>query len=312
MQAPCILRSDTIFASTNQAPTKGMTLHYRRRACTVLALTLSGILGACSLDSYFYQPSAVIYTQPADLGITVENVFFGAPNGPRLHGWWVKARGPARGTVVFAHGNAGNLRLHTPAVKWLPELGYNLLSFDYRGYGQSEGSVTRKGTIEDTLAAIDFATARDAGRVVVFGHSLGGAIGIAAAAERPAVRGVIAVSTFDSYPNMAAAKAPYVAWLVHLFVSEDFDPALASAQLAPRPLLLVHGTADLVVPFERGRALFEQASEPKQFVVMNGGDHSLPPDRDGPAFKLLIKRFLERAIDSTLPTAEGRAKEQQD
>ena len=170
------------------------------------ATLLCAMLVGC--DSWFYFPGAEIHGTPETYDLAVEEVTFAAPDGPDLHGWWVPAKGKAQGTIVYCHGNFANLTLHAKFVRWVPARGFNLLVFDYRGYGKSEGVVTRAGTVADAVAAIDLALRRDPKRTVVFGHSLGGAIGIVAASKRPQVRAIVVESTFPSYRAAAKCASP--------------------------------------------------------------------------------------------------------
>lgn len=270
------------------------------RTATLLCLLLFGLL-ACCADGLFYHPSATVYATPESYGLTgVEEVSFAAPGGPSLHGWWLPAQGEPRGSVVYCHGNAANLTLHARYVAWLPARGFNVLIFDYRGYGRSQGAVTRAGTVEDAVAAIDVALARDPDRVVVFGHSLGGAVGLRAAAERPAVRGVIAESTFSNYREIAAAKVPWISWLVPLVVSAGLDPDAVLSRLSPAPVLVIHGERDHIVPVEVGERLFERASEPKELWKVPEARHMSPwalrSRRD--EFERRFEAFFDRALAS--------------
>ena len=145
-------------------------------------------------------------------------------------------------------------------MSWLPARGFNLLLFDYRGFGRSEGEVTRAGTVADAVAAIDVALERDPKRTVVFGHSLGGAIGIVAAARRPRVRAIAVESTFPSYRAAARCSSSLLSLLVPLLVSTGEDPIAALPHLPPRPLLVIHGTADSITPFEQALVEFFRAA----------------------------------------------------
>ena len=110
----------------------------------VLVLLLAALLwGSCGLgDGFFFKPNAVEY---AALPRGAEELTFVAPGGPLLHGWWLPATAPVRGTVVFCHGNARNLTWHAQYVQWFTRYGFQVLLFDYRGYGRSDGSPSRAG-----------------------------------------------------------------------------------------------------------------------------------------------------------------------
>lgn len=247
-------------------------------------------------DGWFYFPNDRVYVELDACAARGEEVSFAAPGGPKLHGWWLEAEGERKGTVVYCHGNAANITLHTRYVSWLPAKGYAALVFDYRGFGRSEGTVTRAGTVDDAVAAIDFALQRDPDRTVVFGHSLGGAVGIAAAARRPAVRGVVAESTFSNYREIARSKAPLFGALVPMFVSDGHDPDKVLAQLAPAPLLVIHGERDHIVPVSFGKQLFERASEPKELWLVPEAAHFSPWTVRREEFERRFVAFFHRAL----------------
>jgi fermentation-respiration switch protein FrsA (DUF1100 family) len=245
-------------------------------------------------DRFFYRPDATSHGTPASHGLDVLEVSFAAPGGPRLHGWLARAKGKSLGTVVYAHGNHANLTHHARFVAWLPARGYDLLLFDYRGYGKSEGTVSREGTVADTVAAIDFALARDPDRTFVFGHSLGGAVSIVAAARRP-VRAIAVESTFPSYREAARATSRLLGWLAPWIVSSGLDPIDSVAALAPRPLLVIHGTDDRITPPWLGQALFAAARQPKELWTVEGGAHGSPWVRRGAEFEERLLAFFASA-----------------
>ena len=160
--------------------------------------------------------------------------------------------------------------------------------------------LSRLMTVADAVAAIDYALQRDPDRVVVFGHSLGGAVGIRAAAERPAVRGVVAESTFSNYREIAAEKAPWISWLVPLVISAGFDPDEVLASLPPAPLLVIHGERDHIVPVEVGELLYERAREPKALWKIPEARHmspwALPARRQ--EFEARLLQFFAEALAS--------------
>lgn len=249
-------------------------------------------------DRLFFFPDDRIRGTPEDYGVEAEVVRFSAPDGPELHGWWLRPEGEHRGTVVYCHGNAGNVTLHARHVAWLPAKGFAVLVFDYRGYGKSEGEVTRAGAVDDAVAAIDFALARDPERTVVFGHSLGGAIGVTATARRDAVRAVVAESTFANYREIACSMAPPFCSFVGLFVSKGQDPDAVLDQLPPRPIFVIHGDEDQTVSVDLGRALYERASEPKQLWIVPGGKHLSPWHLVPDEFERRVVEFFTTAIDA--------------
>lgn len=261
----------------------------------VLVLCAASLFVGCT-DSLFYRPGNAFVPTPSELGLFAEQVIFASPNGPKLHGWWLSAAGAVQGTVVYCHGSTGHIGHHVEWIKWLPAHGFQVLTFDYRGYGNSGGTPTRRGTIDDAIAAIDFALSRDPSRVVVFGHSLGGAIGINAVAERSAVRAIVAESTFPSYREAARGSVPGLGWLLQFLVSDGDDPDDVLDKIPPRPLLVVHGDQDHIVPLSIGMQLFERAQPPKTLHVVAGNGHRTPWARQGAKYERLLVDFFLDAI----------------
>jgi len=250
------------------------------RAAVLLFIAGSFIVG---FDGLFYYPSSKVYDSPDDYGLKFEEVSFTADDGVRLSGWFFPARGEPKGTVVHFHGNAGNITAHFSLSYWLTLEGYSLLVFDYRGYGKSEGKVTRAGTIRDGHAALDYVLSRpdvDRRRIFAFGQSLGGAVATVVAAERQEIRAVVLDSTFSSYRRIGSRhlqKILFFKWLTDLIawagLSADYDPIDYIAKISPRPLLMIASREDDICFAELGQELFEAAAEPKEFVLVDQSEH---------------------------------------
>lgn len=263
-------------------------------------------------DRFFYHPNVCRYDSPEAHGLTYEPVWFSAADGPRLHGWFFPAIGQPKGAVLHLHGNAGNITGHFPHVSWLPERGWNVLCFDYRGYGQSQGRVTRAGTIADAHAALDYLLHRpdlDAGGIIVFGQSLGGAIGIVLVAERPEVRGLAVDGAFDSYRRVVSwhvRRNPLLFvvgwWVPQLAMGDGYDPIEYVGQIAPRPLFIMHGRADTIVPVSAGERLYAAAGQPKLCWFIEGADHyEAMQDMANEAQQRLLA-FFESCLERRLET----------
>jgi fermentation-respiration switch protein FrsA (DUF1100 family) len=272
----------------------------------------------------FYQPDHKIYDTPVRHGLKYEQVSFSSKDGTRLSGWFIPAVGTPRGTVIHFHGNAQNMTAHFGFVAWLPAQGFNLFVFDYRGYGASAGRPNRRGVFEDSLAALEYIAARpviDHNRLLVLGQSLGGANAIVAVGSRPHadIRAVAIDSAFASYQGIVRDKIaamPLLSLLCiplsRLLIGNDFSPESVVANIAPTPLLIIHGTVDPVVPYSHGKRLFELAREPKQFWTVEGGDHTEAFADPGSLYcKRLVAFFDEAlagkdmAIKKTSPTHVG-------
>lgn len=238
------------------------------------------LLTACA-EPFFFHPDKQTYTLRQSLSPAVEDVFFESA-GSKLHGWWMSAGEGARATVVHAHGNAANVSNHAPQVAWLAKEGFNVLSFDYRGFGYSDGVPSLDGVVADTRAALDEARRRQPGLpLILLGQSLGGATAIRAVAEEPLdgdIRLLVVDSAFASYRGIVrdATQASVLALIAPLAASTlpsgSRDPAQAMAKLR-LPVLILHGEKDRVVPVEHGERLLAAAAGPKEFIRIPQGRH---------------------------------------
>ncbi len=266
-----------------------------------LLLLLAGLLlsltdAGCGLaDSAFYQPDRNLYRNPQQDGLAFQPVRFASTDGTPLTGWFIPATtNPALGTVVHFHGNAQNMTAHYGFVSWLPQNGFNLFVFDYRGYGVSAGSPSRTGVYEDAVAAVRYIKTRpdiDQGKIILFGQSLGGALVLRIAGNNhfAGIVGVVEESGFASYQEVAQA---HFSFLGDLFVpGGDDNPIDAVAHVSPVPLLIIHGDADPVVPYAQAQQLFAAAREPKELWTIPHGQHTpaLGPFRSEYAPRLLRK-----------------------
>jgi hypothetical protein len=248
----------------------------------VAVLALAALLLAGCVERMFFYPDSAQYTRPQQFGLQHEDVEIVTADGLRLHGWWLPAGGAARGSVLHLHGNAANVSNHLPLVAWLPAAGFNVLMLDYRGFGRSAGKPTLDGVVEDAAAALRFLRSRpdvDAKRLIVLGQSLGGATALRLLArDSDGVRLAVIEAAFASYRGIArdaALRSVVLAPLLPLAL-----PSLPARQDDPLtvlpgirvPLLIVHGTADEVIPFSHGEQL--AAAAPKaEFLRIDGANH---------------------------------------
>ncbi|MGE5297348.1 MAG: alpha/beta hydrolase [Solirubrobacterales bacterium] len=234
----------------------------------VLVYAVFGLTLLFTQSRLLYHPFREVVLAPADRRLPYEEVVLRARDGVKLAGWHIPAD-DARFTVLFCHGNGGNLMHTLDAVGLFREMGLSCMVFDYRGYGDSEGKPTEAGTYLDARAAFDWLTqvkGVPAERIIVCGRSLGGAIAAHLAAEvQPAALAM--EGAFTSYPDIGAHFYPYMP--VRLFARYRYD-TLASVKQVRCPVLVVHSKDDELVPPAFGRRLFEAAGEPRQFAEISG------------------------------------------
>jgi dipeptidyl aminopeptidase/acylaminoacyl peptidase len=243
----------------------------------VLILRLTGCM-----EHLFYYPERGPTPLPPSLRNTgAQEVWFHSADGTRLHGWFVPARvrPESAPTILHAHGNAGNISSHIWFTEYLPPAGFNVFIFDYRGYGQSEGVArTRRPLIEDTEAALDAMLKRsdvDPNRIGMYGQSLGGSVGLNMMAKRTEIRAAVIESAFTSWRDMAcdAVGGPVTRMLACALIPDSHRAVDAIAKVQ-RPILLVHGDADHIIPAEHSRRLADAAGPHAKLIILPGGDHN--------------------------------------
>ncbi len=237
------------------------------RALLVAGATgvLLAVTAPMLLDSLIFFPDPDVPAAPPG----IEDRAITASDGVRLHAWFAppRAAGP---TLVWSHGNGGNIGGREDVLLALADAGLGVLAYDYRGYGKSAGRPSEAGVHLDALAAYDHLRASGfaAEHIVAFGESLGGAVSIRLATERRCA-GVAVVSTFTRLADVARAHYGPVAAMA----GGRFDSLARVGRLAV-PLFIAHGDRDEIVPYELGTALFAAAPEPKRFRRVAGAHHN--------------------------------------
>jgi fermentation-respiration switch protein FrsA (DUF1100 family) len=298
-------------ASESQGPASGksgpdrypISQRFLRCLRWPLRLSIAAYLGLVLL-LMFFENSLIFFPtrfpegnwQPTNL--VFEDAYFTAPDGVRLHGWYVPCDQPSA-IVLYSHGNGGNLANRSDILRlWRNQLNATVLVYDYRGYGRSEGSPTEAGVLQDARAARAWLAQRAGVReqdIVQFGESLGGAVAVNLAAD--GARGLVLENTFSSLADVAAFHYPIVP--VRWLLRSQFNSQAAISR-HHGPLLQIHGDHDSIVPFACGQQLFAAANEPKKLVVIPGGDHNDPPTK---LFVDAVEEFLNQL--PPVPTPSG-------
>ncbi len=231
-------------------------------------LLLAGLLYIFQARFIYYPQKSISYT-PADIQLSYEDVVINTRDDINIHGWFIKH--PAQiATLLFLHGNAGNISHRLDSLQIFHDLGLSVLIIDYRGYGRSTGTTTERGTYLDADAAWNYLTIEkniDPIHIIVFGRSLGGAVATELAMQRPAAA-LILESTFTSTSDMAKQFYPYLP--VKLLTRIKY-PSIEKINKISCPLLVIHSQNDEIVPYQLGRELFEKAKHPKYFLDISGG-----------------------------------------
>jgi uncharacterized protein len=281
----------------------------------LLALVLGLGLAACT--SLAFHPTREYVLTPDQIGLAYRDVAFQAA-GVRLHGWFLPAQGPRIGSILFVHGNAENISTHIGAVAWLPAAGFDVLLFDYRGYGSSEGEPSLAGLqldFEAALATLLDMPEADQDHLVVFGQSLGGALAITAlgaSPDRERVRALVVEGAFTSYRDLAREKLAgfwptwLLQWPLSLTIDDQYRPIDAIGELAPMPILVIQGEADVVVPAHHGEALFAAAGAPKALWLLPETGHIQALAR--PSNRARLLDYLRAVLDDPASDQDRRAR----
>ena len=241
------------------------------------------LLASCS--HLFYQPLRGALIAPERFGVTPEEVWLEASDGVKLHAWVVRAKNP-HSTLLLFHGNAENMSTHFLNLLWVVEQGVDLLIFDYRGYGMSEGVPTQAGVYLDALAAMRWAQLdhlrRETDHLIFYGQSLGGQVLGRAVVDfefKEDVDLLVFDSTFKSYKDVASRKFLSRWWLTPFYplarvlISDEYA-SRDVLQKIKTPSLVLHSPHDPVVDFQGGRELYQSLSAPKWWWKIQEGQHA--------------------------------------
>jgi dipeptidyl aminopeptidase/acylaminoacyl peptidase len=257
----------------------------RRPLAVRIAVGAALLLAAYACASWYlwakqreliFLPTRELSRTPADVGLGYEDVWVPVSRDPeaKLHGWWLPSPDPSAPVVLYLHGNDLNIGGNVDHVARLQRVGFTVAAIDYRGYGSSGGDFPSEASVyEDAEAAWDYVVAQrhvDPSRMMIYGHSLGGAVALELALRRPSAAGVIVESAFTSLPDLAST----VYWIfpTDWLLNQRFD-ALAKVRMLKTPVLFIHGTADREVPYAMSERLYEAAPQPKRLVLVRGGGH---------------------------------------
>ena len=272
-----------------------MVKKYRLVFFLVLCIVLIFVIGLNNQpmkmleQQFLYFPEKEWIGTPDQVGLNFENVEIITRDQVKLHAWWVGPSLSAQ-TVLFFHGNAGNISHRLDRIARLRNLPLRFLMLDYRGFGRSSGTPDSKGLIEDALAT--YAWLRDQGvhakDIVLFGESLGGAVAVELASQKP-VSHLVLESTFTSVKDLASL---HYSWMPQAMVPDIF-PSLQTISQVQAPVYGVHGTQDEIVPIELGRKLFEAAPNGQQFYEVPSAGHNDVYLQGEETYQAKISEFLQ-------------------
>ena len=255
------------------------------------SLLLPAPVSAALEHMFLFFPDSRLITTPATMQLEFEDVDFVAEDGTSLHGWYLPGEND-KPVVVFCHGNAGNISHRVHNLSFFVELGFSVFIFDYRGYGQSEGKTSEKGTYSDMRGAL--AWLKNKGwkpeQMIYFGRSLGAGVALQLALEQPPA-GLVLESPFTSIKAMGQQHYPLL-WLLAGWALDARYDNLSKIGMLQVPLLIFHGERDDIVPLAMGKELFEAAPQPKNFYPIPRAGHNDTYDRGGRGYWQQWQEFL--------------------
>lgn len=230
---------------------------------------------------FIFFPAKVIETTPEFFHLAYEDVWLpvNAKSGKvaRIHGWWIGASQLNAKVLLYLHGNAINIGANVAHAHRFHQLGFSVLMIDYRGYGRSEGGFpTESQVYQDAATAWDYLVYQrqiPPSQILIYGHSLGGAVAIDLALKHPDAAGLIVESSFTSIRKVVAYRNNFWMFPVDSILTQRFD-SIGKVSNLKIPVLFIHGTADVIVPAFMSQDLYAAAPEPKKLVLVPGAAHN--------------------------------------
>jgi uncharacterized protein len=275
----------------------------------VPGLVVAAYLAICLL-LYFRQsrliffPSATIETTPADLGLPYEEVWLPVKQpdksinqNEQIHGWWIPAQGEAAGVLLYLHGNGINIGANINHAKRFHQLGLSVLIIDYRGYGRSVGRFPNEQRVyqDAEISWLYLTQTRQISpeSILIYGHSLGGAIAINLATHHPDAAGLIVQSSFTSIREMVNRTPRYRWFPVNQLLHQRFDSISKVPQLQ-MPVLFIHGLVDTQVPASMSQALYQATPDPKRLYLVPMAGHNNVADTAGEEYLRVVQQFMQQ------------------
>ncbi|MBE9117310.1 alpha/beta hydrolase [Lusitaniella coriacea LEGE 07157] len=248
-----------------------------------------------------FVPSPTIQGTPKDRGLDYEEVWLSVPTQKetveRLHGWWLPAASQSENVLLYLHGNGENISANIVQAQPFHQAGLDIFLFDYRGYGKSEGDFPHEEQVyEDAQVALNYLIEQrgiSPQNIIVYGHSLGGAIAIELTWRNPNLAGLIVESSFTSMRKIVGYSKVYRLFPSGVILHQKFD-SIEKIKSLKMPLLLIHGTDDTTVPHFMSQELFDAATEPKQFLSVPDAGHNDVATVGGSSYLEAVRDFLQQ------------------
>jgi uncharacterized protein len=275
------------YSSFNEKVVRKSRSKWLRQTLTRIGVTSIGIYSLACLSLWLEQnrfiffPQREITTSPEQYKLSYQDVSLPVTTEEgkieNIHGWWIPANRPNAKVVLYLHGNSQNIGENLKHANRFHELGFSVFLPDYRGYGKSEGGFPSETQVySDAQTAWTYLTQQrgiDPKQILIYGHSLGGAIAIDLATKHQDAAGLIVESSFTSIVNMVHRDPKFAIFPIELLLNQKFD-SIQKVRSLTLPVLYIHGTADNVIPASMSQQLFDATTSSKQIVMIPNGGHS--------------------------------------
>ena len=239
-----------------------------------------------------YVPRTAAQDWVAPPSADIQDIELNCADGTRIHAWYLP-HPTSDQALLYCHGNAGNLSHRgNSIVKMRDVLDVSVLIIDYPGYGKSEGIPSEQGCYQAADAAYEWLCEKkniEPKKILLYGGSLGGGVAVDLA-SRKEHRGIVLVNTYTTLPDTACSIYWWAPVPIRALMTNRFDN-ISKINKCRRPVMIVHGTDDELIPYSQGERLFAAANEPKQFVSIPGNTHNDPLPAD---FFTTLKEFLKK------------------
>lgn len=244
----------------------------------LISLSVIVTISSCSTSAFFYAPEKKFAYYPDTSIYKVEEINFKTGNGKILNGWFLKPKtAEIKATILQLHGNGGNISYQYQFAEPLVKAGYQVMVFDYEGYGKSSGSASQEKVLDDATCALKYIRQREDvknSKLILFGQSLGGHLScVVAAQNNNLINALVVEGAFTGHERMAIFVGKELGapkWLTKMLVQSKYD-AIEYIDKVTVPKLIIHSSEDATCPFFMGKELYEKASGIKEFWEIKGG-----------------------------------------
>lgn len=241
--------------------------------------------------SFLYFPEKTFAATPKEVGLDFAEHFIKTTSGRTIHDWFL-LHPQASATLLFFHGNAGNISHRLDKLKIFHEIGLATLIIDYAGYGKSEGKPSEPNLYEDGEAAYHYALQHlkiNPKKLFLYGESLGSAVAIELAGHQPTA-GIILEGAFATLKELSKQHMPFLTPL-----AGDQYNNLAKITKLQTPILFIHSKQDEICSFEQALKLYEAAPSPKEYLWLETGGHNDAFWLNAKRYSETIQKFVEEA-----------------